>query len=153
MSIAWRFDLDLNFVVEKEQRSGSWQRKGWSRHQRKQGAGSLLFPPPPTGPYPLMGDWNKSTPQMELLRFVGFNKLVLLPQHFFRDGPLFFWRGGGITYPEKNCLQSKKAQTNKIVCRHENEKIKSLQSGWWKVIQYKSWVHSLICVSKYISIF
>lgn len=51
---------------------------------------------------------------MELLRFVGFNKLVLLPQHFFRDGPLFFWRGGGSHILKKIVCKAKKPKQIKL---------------------------------------
>ena len=58
---------------------------------------------------------------MELLRFVGFNKLVLLPQHLFRDGP-FFFGGGRIKNPEKNYLQKQKSPNKLFVDRNMKNK-------------------------------
>ena len=42
-------------------------------------------------------------------------KFPFVTVHFFvkqtllRDGPLAFWRGGGMKNPEKNCLQNQKS--------------------------------------------
>ena len=58
--------------------------------------------------------------------------------HSFRDGPLFFWRGGGMKNLEKNCLQNQKSP-NKLFTGMKRRKKKFADQL----------IHSLICISKF----